>query len=79
MALIAVIGAAGRQGMAQVRQALAAGYEVRAISRRPDPFAGADIPGVERVKVVPMDLYDPSTYRAALEGVDYIFYTHPLQ
>lgn len=79
MALIAVIGAAGRQGMAQVRQALAAGYEVRAISRRPDPFAGADIPGVERVPVVPMDLYDPSTYRAALEGVDYIFYTHPLQ
>ncbi|QIG54342.1 NmrA family NAD(P)-binding protein [Altererythrobacter sp. BO-6] len=79
MALITVIGASGRQGMAQVRQALAAGYDVRAISRQPEPFAGAKIDGVERVEVRPMDLYDPSSYRAALEGSDYIFYTHPLQ
>ncbi|WP_324262059.1 NmrA family NAD(P)-binding protein [Altererythrobacter sp. H2] len=79
MALITVIGSSGRQGMAQVRQALAAGYDVRAISRQPDPFAGARIEGVERVEVRPMDLYDPSTYRAALEGTDYVFYTHPLQ
>jgi uncharacterized protein YbjT (DUF2867 family) len=79
MALITVIGSSGRQGMAQVRQALAAGYDVRAISRQPDPFAGARIDGVERVEVRPMDLYDPSTYRAALEGTDYVFYTHPLQ
>lgn len=79
MALITVIGSSGRQGMAQVRQALAAGYDVRAISRQADPFAGAKIDGVERVEVRPMDLYDPSTYRAALEGTDYVFYTHPLQ
>jgi len=79
MALITVIGASGRQGLAQVRQALAAGYDVRAISRQADPFAGANIDGVERVEVRPMDLYDPATYRAALEGTDYIFYTHPLQ
>lgn len=26
-----------------------------------------------------IDLYDPATYRAALEGADYVFYTHPLQ
>lgn len=26
-----------------------------------------------------MDLYDTSTFAAALEGSDYIFYTHPLQ
>jgi uncharacterized protein YbjT (DUF2867 family) len=26
-----------------------------------------------------MDLYDPGTFKAALEGSDYIFYTHPLQ
>lgn len=79
MALITVIGSSGRQGMAQVRQALAAGYDVRAISRQADPFAGAKIDGVERVDVRPMDLYDPSTFAAALEGSDYIFYTHPLQ
>lgn len=79
MALITVIGASGRQGMAQVRQALAAGYEVRALSRQPDPFVGFDIPGIDSVDVRPIDLYDTDSYSAALEGSDYIFYTHPLQ
>ena len=79
MALITVIGASGRQGLAQVRQALAAGYDVRAISRRPDALEGAPVDGIERVEVRPMDLYDTSTFAAALEGSDYIFYTHPLQ
>jgi uncharacterized protein YbjT (DUF2867 family) len=79
MALITVVGASGRQGMAQVRQALAAGYDVRALSRHPDPFAGAKIDGVERVEVRPIDLYDPASYATAFEGSDYIFYTHPLQ
>ena len=79
MALITVIGASGRQGLAQVGKALEAGYEVRAISRQEDPFAGYDIPGIENVEVRPMDLYDTATYRAALEGSDYVFYTHPLQ
>jgi len=79
MALITVIGASGRQGLAQVRQALKAGYDVRAISRQEDPFAGAKIEGIERVSVRPMDLYDPSSFNDALEGSDYIFYTHPLQ
>ncbi|MGB7370231.1 SDR family oxidoreductase [Erythrobacter sp.] len=79
MALITVIGASGRQGMAQVRQALKAGYDVRAISRQADPFGGSKIKGIERVEVRPMDLYDPATFAGALEGTDYIFYTHPLQ
>ena len=79
MAIITVIGASGRQGMAQVSQALKAGYKVRAISRQSDPFAGAKIDGVEDVEVRPMDLYDPETFKPALEGSDYIFYTHPLQ
>ncbi|MFN9716343.1 MAG: SDR family oxidoreductase, partial [Sphingomonadales bacterium] len=79
MALITVIGASGRQGLAQVRQALAAGYDVRAISRRPDALEGAPVDGIERVEVRPMDLYDTSSFAAALEGSDYIFYTHPLQ
>ena len=79
MPLITVIGASGRQGIAQVKQALAAGYDVRALSRQEDPFAGYDIPGVEKVEVRPIDLYDTESYRPALEGTDYIFYTHPLQ
>jgi uncharacterized protein YbjT (DUF2867 family) len=79
MALITVIGASGRQGMAQVRQALALGYDVRAISRQANPFENTDIEAPERIEVRPMDIYDASTYRAALEGSDYIFYTHPLQ
>ena len=79
MALITVIGASGRQGLAQVKKALEAGYDVRAISRQEDPFAGYDIKGVENVEVRPMDLYDTATYRPALEGSDYVFYTHPLQ
>lgn len=79
MALITVIGASGRQGMAQVRQALAAGYDVRAISRQSDPFVGARIEGINTVDIRPMDLYDSETFSGALEGSDYIFYTHPLQ
>jgi uncharacterized protein YbjT (DUF2867 family) len=79
MALITVVGASGRQGMAQVRQALAAGYDVRALSRQTDPFAGARIDGVDRVQLRSIDLYDQGSYREAFEGSDYIFYTHPLQ
>ena len=40
MALVAVFGASGRQGLAQVRQLKAAGHDVRAISRSADPFYG---------------------------------------
>lgn len=79
MPLITVVGASGRQGMAQVRQALAAGYDVRALSRSEDPFAGAKIDGVDKVEIRPFDLYDSSTFADAFEGSDYIFYTHPLQ
>ncbi|NJO34580.1 MAG: NmrA family NAD(P)-binding protein [Rhodospirillales bacterium] len=45
MARITVIGASGRQGLAQVRQALAAGYDVRAISRRPDALEARRLTG----------------------------------
>jgi uncharacterized protein YbjT (DUF2867 family) len=79
MALITVVGASGRQGMAQVKQALKAGYDVRALSRQGDPFAGMNIAGIDRVEVRPIDLYDTTSYSPALEGSDYVFYTHPLQ
>ncbi len=79
MALVTIVGASGRQGLAQVRQCLAAGYEVRALSRQEDPFRGAKIEGIGNVEVRPIDLYDPDSYAQAFEGTDYIFYTHPLQ
>jgi uncharacterized protein YbjT (DUF2867 family) len=76
MALVAVFGASGRQGLAQVRQLKAAGHQVRAISRRADPFYGEDMGEVE---IVPADLYDEDSCVAALEGADAAFYTHPLR
>ncbi len=68
MALITVFGASGRQGMAQVRQALKAGYDVRALSRHEDAFDGFDIEGIERVEIRPVDLYDIETYRPASQS-----------
>ncbi|MDB5448605.1 MAG: hypothetical protein JWQ97_3922, partial [Phenylobacterium sp.] len=53
MAKVAVFGASGRQGLAQVRQLRAAGYDVRAISRSKDPFYGEDFGEVE---IMPADL-----------------------
>jgi uncharacterized protein YbjT (DUF2867 family) len=76
MAFVAVFGASGRQGLAQVRQLTAAGHTVRALSRRADPFYGETFEGVE---VQPADIYDEDSMVAALEGVDAAFYTHPLR
>ena len=76
MALVAVFGASGRQGLAQVRQLKRAGYSVRAISRRADPFLGQDFGEVE---VVPADIYDEDACVAAMEGADAAFYTHPVR
>jgi uncharacterized protein YbjT (DUF2867 family) len=76
MALVVVFGAAGRQGMAQVRQLKAAGHEVRAISRRADPFLGEDFGAVE---ITAADLRDEDSVAAAMAGADAAFYTHPLK
>ena len=76
MALVAVFGASGRQGMAQVRQLLAAGHAVCAISRSADPFLGESLPVAE---VRGADIYDEESVVAAIEGVDAVFYTHPLR
>jgi uncharacterized protein YbjT (DUF2867 family) len=77
MPLVTVVGASGRQGLAQVRQSLAAGLEVRAISRQEDPFKSTDID--DSVEVRSADLYAPETLVPAFEGSDYVFYNHPLQ
>jgi uncharacterized protein YbjT (DUF2867 family) len=76
MSHVAVFGASGRQGLAQVRQLVAAGHKVRAISRRPDPFYGEDFGPIE---VRGADIYDEDSVFAAMEGVDAAFYTHPLR
>ena len=76
MALVVVFGASGRQGLAQVRQLKLAGHEVRAISRRADPFLGEDFGEVE---VRAADLYDEDSVYEAMVGADAAFYTHPLR
>ena len=76
MALVVVFGAAGRQGMAQVRQLTRAGHQVRAISRRADPFLGEDFGPVE---IRPADIRDVESLVAAMEGADAVFYTQPIQ
>jgi uncharacterized protein YbjT (DUF2867 family) len=76
MALVSVVGATGRQGLAQIRQLIAAGYKVRALSRSENPNLGMTNADIE-TRVI--DLYDPATYISALEGSDAVFYTHPLQ
>lgn len=76
MAFVAVFGASGRQGLAQVRQLVAAGHKVRALSRRADPFYGERFDNVE---VVPADIMDDASVQRAFEGVDAVFYTHPLR
>lgn len=76
MALVAVFGASGRQGLAQVRQLVLAGHTVRALSRRADPFYGDTF---ERVEIVPANIIDDRSLAQALDGVDAAFYTHPLR
>ena len=56
---IAIIGASGRQGGAQVRHAAAAGFNVRAPSRSVDPFYGTTKP--ENAEVEVADPYDDAS------------------
>jgi uncharacterized protein YbjT (DUF2867 family) len=76
MALVSVIGATGRQGLAQVRQLLLAGHNVRVLSRSENPYVGDTNAEIEKRQI---DIYDPATYVAAMEGSDAVFYNHPLQ
>ena len=75
MAFVTVFGASGRQGMAQVRQLVAAGHKVRALSRRADPFNGEKF---ENVEIMPADIMDEASLARAFEGVDAVF-SHPLR
>ncbi|MEO9969853.1 MAG: NmrA family NAD(P)-binding protein [Hyphomonadaceae bacterium] len=76
MRTVGVIGATGRQGLAQIRQLTNSGYQVRALSRSEAPtFFGIDGHVDSRV----FDLENEATLLPALQGCDALFYTHPLR
>lgn len=71
-ATVTVLSASGRPGLAQVRQLVNAGHRVRAVSRQtvlPEALRAVD--------VVPADLNDVDSLRAACAGSDVVFYTAP--
>ena len=80
MALVAVFGASGRQGLAQVRQLVKAGHEVRALARGRDPFYGEVFEGPGKVvDIVPCEMRDDASLANAVRGVDAVFYNHPVR
>src|SRR5438552_3140909 len=80
MALVAVFGASGRQGLAQVRQLVKAGHQVRALARGQDPFYGEVFEGPGKVvDIVPCEMRDDASLANAVRGVDAVFYNHPVR
>ncbi|MER5862071.1 NAD(P)H-binding protein [Kitasatospora sp. NPDC002040] len=73
MARILVTGAAGAVGRHVVAELLAAGHEVRALTRRADPGARAD-----GAVAVTGDLTVPRSLEQALAGVESVFLAWPL-
>ncbi|MEU8297147.1 NAD(P)H-binding protein [Micromonospora sp. NPDC048909] len=65
---ILVTGATGTVGGSLVRQLVAAGHEVRALTRDPASPAAASLP--RQVEVVPGDFATPRTLVPALRGVE---------
>ena len=75
MSVVGVIGATGRQGLAQIKQLRQAGYKVRGLSRQENPkFLGIN----GEIESSIFDLENESTLTPALRGCDVVFYTHPL-
>ncbi|WP_402467470.1 SDR family oxidoreductase [Isoptericola aurantiacus] len=68
----AVTGVTGYVGGRLVPELLAAGIEVRAVSRNPSRLAGR--PWVDDVETVEADVADLDAIRAALEGADVAYY-----
>lgn len=71
---VIVFGATGFQGRPQVREALAQGYKVKAVSRDPKALAVEASLGAEIVRA---DYDDPASLDAALAGVDAILFQAP--
>lgn len=75
MSVVGVIGATGRQGLAQIKQLKKSGYKVRALSRRENP----QLLGIRGdVESSTFDIQNESTLTPAFRGCDVIFYNHPL-
>ena len=72
MTLVTVLSASGRPGLAQVRQLLNAGYQVRATTRNPETMKH-----FENIEVVSADYNDPDSIYEACLGADTVFYTRP--
>jgi uncharacterized protein YbjT (DUF2867 family) len=72
---VTVFGASGRQGLAQVRQLLAQGFWVRAVTRSPERFYTHGFEGVSAVRA---DYNDLSSLTKACENADGVFFTHPM-
>jgi uncharacterized protein YbjT (DUF2867 family) len=69
---VAVFGASGRQGQAQVRRLVAEGHRPRAVTRTRGLFEN------EPVEVRPADYADTASLRAVLDGVDAAFFQPPM-
>ena len=67
MACVLVTGASGFVGSHLCQALVEAGHDVRAMTRRPDDYAGAGTP-------VQGDVSDPDSLRSALQGVDAAYY-----
>ncbi len=72
--VVAVFGASGRQGVAQVRGLLGAGYRVRAITRRQGLLGAGEFADVG---VMAGDYNDAESLEAACRGVEAVFFTAP--
>jgi uncharacterized protein YbjT (DUF2867 family) len=71
---IAVFGASGRMGQAQVRQLLTRGYRTVAVTRNPSLF---DREEYRDVRVEPADYNEPASLDRVLKEVDAAFFQLP--
>ena len=70
---ILVGGATGRQGNAVVTELLARGYEVRAMTRKPDSKKAVRL-AEKGAEVVLGNYADPESLRSAMEGIERMFF-----
>ena len=72
---ILVGGATGRQGNAVVDELLARGFEIRGLTRNQDSKRAERV-AAKGIELVTGDYGDPDSLRAAMDGVDRVFFYH---